>query len=550
MALVEEYDRLRWQLGVDDDPGVNDDLDLLLRGLASSLDMVQPPEEVYLHDPVLWIRDKLQYELWSRQQQIIESVRDSRQTAVHSAHAIGKSLTAACTAVWWIQTHPIGEAFVVTTAPTFAQVQAILWREMNRLHAKGDLGGRMNLLEWYYGNEMVAFGRKPADYDPAAFQGIHARYVLVIFDEAAGIPKPLWDAASTLVANEGSRFLAIGNPDDPHGEFARVCRPGSGWSVIHVGARDTPNFTGEVVSDLVAESLVSPAWVEEKKLSWGEGSALYVSKVEGRFPVDSDKGIVPHSWAVRCRYLQLPEVGQRCAGLDVGGGGDRTVLRERVGPKAGREEMWNESDPMVLVGKIAEKLAEWDTERVVVDSIGIGWGLAGRLKELSRAHEPTSHGTTHRAHVVLFNAAEASNQPTRFLNKRAELHWEVGRELSRLPGWDLEHVDDDTLAELTESQYEIMDSRGKVKVELKDQVRARLGRSPDRADALLMAFWEGDHAVAHLPAPARVLTGSFYDEHLEPGWAGPPGGQLGTVGAVDEVEEQRLMRELLSSRPL
>jgi len=523
--------------------------ELVERGLLDALNAFNPPERIYQRDPVRWVNEVIRYDLWSKQREIIESVRDHRQTAVHSSHAVGKSLTAACTAVWWINTHAVGEAFVITTAPTHAQVQAILWREMNRLHSRGQLGGRMNLLEWYFGNELVAFGRKPADYDPAAFQGIHARYVLVVFDEACGIPRPLWDAASTLIANADSRFLAIGNPDDPHGEFARVCKATSGWSVIHVGASDTPNFTGEEVDEHVAASLVSPDWVEEKKKAWGVGSALYTSKVEGHFPTDSDRGVVPYSWAVKCRYLELPEVGRRCVGLDVGGGGDLTVLRERVGAKAGREWTNNESDPMKLVGEIALKLREWDVQRVVVDSIGIGWGLAGRLKELSSSHNPGSALTTHAAQVICFNASEASNQPERFINKRAELHWEVGRELSRELGWDLEHVDDDVIAELTEAQYEIMDSRGKVKVERKDQVKGRLGRSPDRADALLMAYWEGDSVDAQVVANARILA-RRYDEQLGdlPDWAGPQ--RERPAPATRDANEERILQEVLRSRPL
>jgi hypothetical protein len=79
---------------------------------------------------------------------------------------------------------------VVTTAPTTPQVEAILWRYMGNAHKKADLPGRITLdAKWYIGNELVAYGRKPADYDPAAFQGIHARYVLVIIDESRRRPE-------------------------------------------------------------------------------------------------------------------------------------------------------------------------------------------------------------------------------------------------------------------------------------------------------------------------------------------------------------------------
>ena len=85
--------------------------------------------------------------------------------------------------------------FLVTTAPGAAQVKAILWRYIGQAHRKGDLIGRVNQTEWLIGNEPIGFGRKPAD--PAeggldttvdAFHGVHAKYVLIIMDEAGGIP--------------------------------------------------------------------------------------------------------------------------------------------------------------------------------------------------------------------------------------------------------------------------------------------------------------------------------------------------------------------------
>ena len=533
------------------------DEDQTLLALQNLADQADPTGTRYLRDPVGWAREKLGYELWSRQRQIVEAVRDHHQVAVHSCHAAGKSLTAAVTAMWWIDAHPVGEAFVVTTAPTQHQVQAVLWREMNRLHARAHLGGRMNLLEWYFGNELVAFGRKPQDYNPEAFQGIHSIYVLVVLDEACGITKELWDALSTLAANDESRLLAIGNPDYNHGEFARVCLKDPDWHTIQIGAKDTPNFTGEDVAPKVAASLISERWVEERRRGWGEGSALFKSKVMGEFADDADTGVIPHSWAMACKTLQLPAEGVRAAGLDVGGGGDRTVLRERVGPRAGREEIWVESDPMKACGAIALKLAEWDIQRVVVDVIGIGWGLAGRLKELSKKHNPTSPEAVHRAEVVTFNSSETSNEPARFLNKRAEIFWEVGRELSRLRTWDLENVEDDVIDELTEAEYVIMDSKGKIKVEPKEEIKKRTGgKSPDRADALLMAYWEGSTAPAVLPVPARILTGIRYDQLTDfdrPGWAGPTpdhGDRQVPVSAevAQHAEEERLMRELMLSR--
>jgi hypothetical protein len=465
--------------------------------VGRGLDVFDRQGRNYKKDPWRWAKERANVELWSKQRAIIESVRDHPQTAVHSCHAIGKSFVAATTVAWWLDVHPIGEAFVVTTAPTDKQVKAVLWREINRLHTRAGLAGRTNLSEWYIGKELVAFGRKPADQDPTAFQGIHARYVLLVLDEACGIPKDLWDAGSSIVSNEHSRTLAIGNPDDPFGEFAANCRPACGWNVIHVGYRHTPNFTGEKVAPIVADSLIAPRWVEERRKKWGQGSAIFTSKCEGHFPLEGTSGTIPYAWAVACRDLEFPasESDVVEAGLDVGAGGDRTVLRERRGFRAGREEVFVDADPMRSIGRIVEKINEWGVTRVKADNIGIGWALVGRLRELSSVHNVAgalAGDCTHAAEVVGVNFGEkpTEGREKQYLNKRAEVYWTVGREYSRLRRWDLGAIDDDVIAELTVSTYEILDSFGKIKIEPKDKIIERLGESPDRAEALLLAFYD------------------------------------------------------------
>jgi hypothetical protein len=123
--------------------------------------------------------------------------------------------------------------------PRRLQVEAILWRYMGNAHRKAGLSGRITLdAKWYIGNELVAYGRKPADYDPAAFQGIRA-LVLVIIDEAGGVPKSIFDAVDALAANVDARVVAVGNPDDPASHFATICKPGSGWHVETISIRHT-----------------------------------------------------------------------------------------------------------------------------------------------------------------------------------------------------------------------------------------------------------------------------------------------------------------------
>lgn len=464
---------------------------------AHAASLFEPPPAVaaatatrarYAANPLAWAFERAGVHLWSRQRQEIEAVRDHRRVAVHSCHSSGKTAAAAVIAAWWIDSHEPGTAFVLTSAPTAPQVKALLWREIGRLHRRAGLPGRVNLTEWYLGGELVAFGRKPSEHDEAAFHGTHALYVLVIFDEASGIPTSLWTAAETVASNENGRILAIGNPDDPDSEFAKVCAPGSGWHVIGIGAADTPNFTGEDVPAELRSLLISKTWVAEREAAWGAESALYISKCLGRFPPRGGDPwtVIPHAMATRARYTDLDPCDPHEAGIDVGGGGDRTVFYERRGPVAGVCADFRDPDPMATVARLVDLIVQTGVARVRVDVGGIGWALAGRIRELSAHHNPTGT-TTHHAEVVTVNFGARARAPRRFANRRAELWW-TGRELSRLGAWDLATVSDDVLAELCAPRFEILDSEGRIKVEAKDEVIKRLGRSPDFADALLLAF--------------------------------------------------------------
>lgn len=443
---------------------------------------------LYAHNPVGWVTERLRQVVWSKQREIMLSIRDNRRTAVRSAHGVGKSHTASLVASWWLDTHPPGEAFVVTSAPTFAQVRAILWRYIRRVHRRGKLAGRVNQTEWHIDDEMVAFGRKPADHDESAFQGIHARYVLVILDEAGGIPEQLWVAADALTTNADCRVLAIGNPDNPSSYFRKVCLPGSGWHVIGISAFDSPNLTGEEVPDDVAQALVGREWVEEKAREWGEDNPLYKAKVLGEFSEDAPNKVVRASDVAKCRIdpekkFTAEELLPVELGVDVGGGGDETVIRERRGQRAGREWRAHTDRPEKIAPLVLQAIKESGATAVKVDSIGIGFGVIGELRNLADTGK-------HSAQIAGINVSEKSSQPDKFKNLRAEIWWEVGRGLSERGGWDLSGMAnaDTTVAQLLEPLWEV-DAQGRIFVEPKPDIIKRLGRSPDNADALLLAFY-------------------------------------------------------------
>lgn len=462
-----------------------------VKGIEAGALAFDPPIDPFVSDPVGWVNQS--GVSWYKQDEVYESIRDNRYTAVPSCHDVGKSFSAANAIGWWIDSHPPGEAFAVSTAPTAPQVEVILWRELNRLHSRRDLPGYItggSVPAWKLGGEIVAYGRKPADYDQAAFQGIHAKYVLVVIDEACGVPRSLFEAADALATNENSRVLAIGNPDDPTSYFEKVCRPGSGWNVVRISAFHWLKEAAKMAKErdprleVLAPVLVSEQWVNERKERWGEESAIYRAKVLGEFSEDSEDSIIPYYIAKRCVNLLLEDHTTAVPGVlgcDIARGGeDESTI---VQLQAGMVEViakFREPDLMKVADRIMTELElrgpRW---KAVVDGDGLGGGVIDRLRQ-------------RKYNVVEYRgSARARHRPSRFKNRRAEAWWAM-RLLLQDTAISLPTDSDDAdtlLRDLTVPRI-TRDAAGRIQVEPKDEIRKRLGHSPDLGDALVMAASE------------------------------------------------------------
>lgn len=439
-----------------------------------------PENAALAEDPIRWIREILGEFPWSKQREILQSVQEHRYTAVQSCHDSGKSYIASRSGCHWTDTRP--DPFLVTTAPTWKQVNSILWREMRKAHRKGELKGRINLdAEWYINkDELIGFGRKPADYDQSAFQGIHALNVMVVIDEACGVPKTIFDAVDSLATNQRARVLAIGNPDDPTTHFAEICKPGSGWNVIMISAFDTPAFTGEDVPDTLLDLLVSKEWVEERKKRWGEGSPIYISKVLGKFPEISDDTLLTPKMIREAQERETPKDDlpmQSQYGVDVARfGDDFTAIYKSTGPKVRLVHTLHKADTHETSEFVAFNMRMGDADSAYIDVIGVGGGVYDNLRKWGyRVHE--------------FNSSEKAYDSERFGNRRAEAYWHV-RKLAEDGALDLpEHgKDDDLVAQLGSIKWKIM--KGRIYIESKEDMKQRGLPSPDRADALVMSLWK------------------------------------------------------------
>lgn len=442
--------------------------------------------------PIDWIQKTLDITLWSKQRQIVEALQKNKKVAVQSGHGIGKSMTASVAAVHWVATHPPEETLVVTTAPSRHQVSAILWEEIRKLHRKGKLAGEVQRSDrWLIGDTLVGYGRKPQDYDRHAFQGLHRKYLLVIIDEACGIDEWLWIAALAITTGEHCRILAIGNPDDPTSYFANVCKPSSDWHNIKISVYDSPNFTGEHVSQHVKDQITGLGWVQEMEAEVGRDTPMWQSKVLGEFPGEDDFSVIPLNWiyAAQQRWLEwneyeeaVPDKGERhVVGADIARfGKDKTVFAHRYGDVITSVDVQPKLDTQQTASRLMAGMKR-SQDLAVIDTNGVGAGVFDTVRKNGYYTLGFNAGTR-------TTLTDSSGQ-IQFYNLRAAIFWKL-RELldpARNSGICLP-VDDMLAADLSVARWKNAGG-GKIVIESKDDIKKRIGRSPDRGDAVALAFW-------------------------------------------------------------
>lgn len=428
-------------------------------------------------DPFLFFREVLGLGLVTLDQtRVVESVVKHRRTAAPSGHGVGKTLIAAAIALWFLFTR-FG-AKVITTAPTWFQVEMLLWREINRLYtgARIPLGGNPTKTQIDLGSEWFAVGLSTDE--PTRFQGIHAPAVLVIFDEATGVDPGIWDSSEGIAVSPDDRFLALGNPTDPSSRFKSVCDAGD-WNVVEISSENHPNV---LERRIVIPGAATCEWVQERLVKYGgRDSDEYRFRVLGKWPKAGSNVLIPTSLVdeATARWIE-PSGRPDAAGCDVARYGmDETVIVAiHEGGHPARPETRQGQNTMETAGQ----LRSLNARRTHVDDTGLGGGVTDRLVEQEFPVEAENFG-------------EKARDEERFVNRRTELWW--GARDALVTGLVSVPPDPTLVADLTSVRYSF-DSRGRVKLESKDDVKKRLKRSPDRGDAFVLAvaaFVDQNHRI-------------------------------------------------------
>lgn len=448
--------------------------------------------------PDLFAKTYLKTDLWWQQTEIMKALlAPSARVAVKACHSSSKSHSAAVALLWFLAKYQ--EVVVVTTAPTWGQVERILWGEVHNLLIKSVYPFPVaNQTKLQVSPKRIAYGLATSvtkSDEGVKFQGIHAENVLIILDEAPGVEPKIWEAIEGARAGGNVRILAIGNPTISSGPFHDAFSNNrSGWKTFTISAFDTPNLKGtytlaklgskepgdlliateEELDTNVCSYLTTRRWVKEKYYEWGPDHPLWESRVLGNFPKQAPDSLLSLTWLEQASISTKIGVGKLKAGLDVAGpGDDESSLTVRRGGEIIYHRQWNYSDPR---GDIVMALNQYrdELESVNVDSIGIGWGICQHLKDCGFP-------------VIPINVCEVSNDSDKYFNLKAEFYW--GLRLRFQAGEISGLSDEKTIGQLAGVRYKPT-SKGQIQIESKEDAAKRGVHSPDRAESIMLAFAE------------------------------------------------------------
>jgi len=421
----------------------------------------------YRDHPVLFVREVLGANPLPWQEDFLRAVaRGERRISVRAGHGVGKSTVCSWALIWHMVTRYPQKS--VVTAPTAAQLFDALYSELKSWINKlppilKDLfevfSDRINLKDAPESSFISA--RTSSSERPEALAGVHSENVLLIVDEASAVPEQVFEAAAGSMSGHSATTILISNPTRNSGLFYKTHHElASDWFRLHVSCINIP--------------LVSSDFVRQIEATYGRDSNAFRIRVLGEFAIADDDTLIAADLVDAAMSRDITQGDETMVyGLDVARfGTDRTALCKRRGNVVVEIKHWGGLDLMQTVGAVVNEAKTDNPEEICVDTIGLGSGVADRLREQG-------------FNVRDVNVSESSAMNPNANKLRDELWLSVKDWLAtravKLPK-------DDTLRhELVAPRYNFTSS-GKVVVESKDSMKRRGMRSPDLADALCLTF--------------------------------------------------------------
>lgn len=433
-------------------------------------------------NPVAFVREVFGVEPDAWQADVLMAFTKHQRVAMKACKGPGKTTVLAWVAWWFLLTRPHPK--VVATSITSDNLADGLWTEMAKWQGKNEMlrqafaWQKTRIIAKDHAETWWMSARtwpKSADANQQAdtLAGLHADNMLFLLDEAGGIPDAVMAAAEAGLANAvpGSGREAIiaiaGNPTHLEGPLYRACTVERHlWHVTEITADpDDPKRTPRV----------SVEWARQQIEKYGRDNPWVLVNVFGKFPPSSLNSLLGPD-EVREAMARAPMVedfghAARILGVDVAReGDDASVVFPRQGIIAFEPQVYRNFNSLQGAGVVARKWKDWKADACFLDNTGgFGGGWIDQLRTLG--HDP-----------IGVHFAGSPTDP-RYVNKRAEMWFLMATWVKE--GGALPNVPE-LVAELTVPTYFFKGDR--VQIEDKDQIKERLGRSPDLADALALTF--------------------------------------------------------------
>lgn len=481
----------------------------------------------YGDDPAGYARDILGLNWWAGQIEVAESVRVNRKTLVQAGHGVGKTHESAGLVQWAFDS--FAPSITLTTAPNWASVRDLLWAEISAQRRKAGLP--LAAFAAFHQGIPTMLRRSELHYarghnakSGEGFQGRHGERIMIVLDEAPGVPIHIWRAVNSMLQSDEARILAIGNPTVTSGPYFDASHDPT-WNVVRLSALDHPNITAELAGEpppipdavrlvWVAEMLDAnclPATGPEdadcfefpaSSGKWWRPNDEFRSRVMGLAPKQASNAVWSEAALslARTNILAWSEQDPPEIGCDVARfGDDKTVLYARRGPcvlavkRLAKRDTQEVAGACIEMAKALGERFERDPRKIEikVDDDGIGGGVTDAIKAAEYWQSPVKAGST---------ALEEERYP----NRRSELWFSTaergqGRrlDLTRLSLEDYNLLK----ADLQAPTYKL-NGKGQRVVEPKVDLKKRLGRSPDDGDGFNLAFAPG-------PPPAASAAGPY-----------------------------------------
>lgn len=435
--------------------------------------------EMYWDDAQAFAEDILDMDPDDWQQAVFHDISHFSKVSVRSGQGVGKTALEAACLLWFICTRP--NCRIVATAPTRQQLNDVLWAEVKKWINRSPI---IKVLLVHTATKIYMRGRKETWFataktatKPENMQGYHEDYMLFIVDEASGIADAIMEAILGTLTGEDNKLLMCGNPNRTSGTFYDSHhRDRDKYKTHHVNSLNSRRTSKENIEMLIRK--------------YGKESNVVRVRVFGEFPNAEPDVFIPLEYATTATEVEVLEdgkhTGQIYLGVDCARfGDDEIIVYPRIGPYTFEPFVYHKLRTTELAGhikRIGEEMCHKFQRTLVNVNIDVGAMGAGVVDDLLEATRDSR--IQWAISEVPFGGAGDDD-----CDDMATVMYKVLRDLFeegqiRIPN------DDVTIAQMSTRKYRVT-VKGKLKLESKDDYKKRHEESPDRADALALAFYEG-----------------------------------------------------------